>query len=204
MKLFRVVLTGGPGGGKTEALSYIQQRLAEDGIRVITVPETASELILAGLSPRGILRNADFQAAQLELQLEREDIYTRAARTLPDDLIVLLCDRGALDGKGFIEDETFETILEERGLNEESLRNRYDAVFHLTSAAQGDHGLYTRSNNPARKETPGQAVLEDDKLMRIWKSHPCYHIVPTYPTFQDKLSALYTRLRDIIPVNPGS
>lgn len=198
MKCIRIALTGGPGGGKTEALSFIQNELAKEGIRVITVPEAASELILAGLSPRGILTNFDFQAAQLDLQLQREDIYTRAALRLPDELVVILCDRGALDGKGFIENEKFEAILAERNLQEDQLLKRYAAVFHLTSAAAGASGLYTRSNNPARKETPSQALSEDEKLIGIWQKHPHYYQIPVYPTLDEKLAVLIGEIRKIL------
>lgn len=199
MKLFKAVLTGGPGGGKTEALHFLQQRMAEEGIRVITLPETATELILAGLSPRGILSNYDFQAAQLDLQLEREAIYAAAAENLPEPFAVLLCDRGALDGKGFIEPEAFDAILAERNLDESDLLHRYDAVFHLTSAAQESSDLYTRSNNPARKETAHQAAVEDDRLIQIYEQHPNYYRIPAYPTIEEKLSDLLKTFRSALP-----
>lgn len=190
MKLFRLVLTGGPGGGKSVALKVLQERLTKDGVRIIAIPEAATELILAGLSPRGILENKDFQALQLDLQLQREDLYTIFARHLKDEVVILLCDRGALDGKGFIEKEAFEQILKNRSLEEKTLLKRYDAIFHLTSAAKKDPSLYSITTNLARKETPSQAALEDDRLIEVWEKHPYHIVIPPCQTIEEKIERL--------------
>lgn len=190
MKQFRLVLTGGPGGGKSVALKTLQERLTKNGIRVIAVPETATELILAGLSPRGILENKDFQALQLDIQLKREDLYSAFSKYLKDEVIILLCDRGALDGKGFIEKDVFDQILKERNLTEENLFQRYNAIFHLTSAAKKDPSLYSITTNLARKETPSQAALEDDQLIDVWKNHPYHIIIPPCQTIEEKIELL--------------
>ena len=45
-KIYRVVLTGGPASGKTTLISRILKEFKQDdGWRVITIPETATELI---------------------------------------------------------------------------------------------------------------------------------------------------------------
>ena len=36
---------------------------------------------------------------------------------------------------------------------------RYDAVFHLVTAAQGAERFYTLENNQARSETPEQVLV---------------------------------------------
>lgn len=190
MKQFRMVLTGGPGGGKSVALQALQQDLTKEGLRVIAIPEAATEIILSGLSPRGILDNKDFQALQLDLQLQREDLYAKAAQKLKEDVVVLLCDRGALDGKGFIEEEAFDQILKERDLREDQLLTRYDAIFHMTSAAKKDTALYSLNNNLARKETPSEAAAEDDRLIEIWSFHPYQVLIPPCETMEEKIQLL--------------
>lgn len=190
MKQFRLVLTGGPGGGKSVALKALQSDLTKNGVRVIAIPEAATELILAGLSPRGILDNKDFQALQLDLQLQREDLYAQTAQHLNDEVVILLCDRGALDGKGFIEEKDFDQILLQRGLTEKQLCERYDAIFHMTSAAKKDITLYSLNNNLARKETPSEAAHEDDRLIGIWSQHPYHVLIPPCDTIEEKIDHL--------------
>ncbi|HVI40798.1 MAG TPA: AAA family ATPase, partial [Anaerovoracaceae bacterium] len=47
-KIHRIVLTGGPCGGKTTALSFITDRLRSLGYNVFVVPEAATLFILGG------------------------------------------------------------------------------------------------------------------------------------------------------------
>ena len=55
-KIYRVVLTGGPASGKTTLISRILKEFKQDdGWRVITIPETATELISGfGINPFGV------------------------------------------------------------------------------------------------------------------------------------------------------
>ena len=47
----RIVITGGPGAGKTSVLKYLNDYLTNKGFDVVIVPETATEIISAGLHP---------------------------------------------------------------------------------------------------------------------------------------------------------
>lgn len=42
MAIHKIVLTGGPCGGKSTGLSKIEQELTEKGYKVFIVPETAT------------------------------------------------------------------------------------------------------------------------------------------------------------------
>mgnify|MGYP003304886190 CR=1 FL=1 len=46
----RIVLTGGPGSGKTSVLEKINQVYSSEGYKVIIVPETATELMNNGIT----------------------------------------------------------------------------------------------------------------------------------------------------------
>lgn len=194
-KIIPIVLTGGPGAGKTEALAYLQKNLSSKALGVVVIPETASELILAGLSPRNALANADFQRAQLALQLAREAIYARAAEKRQEPQILLVMDRGALDGNGFIDDKSFVQILKEQHLSQKDLLSRYAAVFHLTSAAREQPDQYSLSNNQARAESIRQAAKEDERLLKIYQDHPYRKIIPAYPKIEDKYRQLLQEIR---------
>ena len=71
MQIFRFVVTGGPCGGKTTALAHVRRYFEEKGIGVVTVPETATELISSGISPRTVGSSFVYQSVQLRLQAEK-------------------------------------------------------------------------------------------------------------------------------------
>ena len=54
MSLTQIVITGGPCAGKTTCMSVLEQRLTEKGYKVIVAAESATELILSGISPAEI------------------------------------------------------------------------------------------------------------------------------------------------------
>ena len=59
-------------------------------------------------------------------------------------------------------------LLEEYGLTKSKIMDRYDAVFHLVTAAKGAEEFYTLSNNQARTETIEQArILAQESLDRV-------------------------------------
>ena len=99
----------------------------------------------------------------MKLQLEKEKVFEQAARTMDSDKILIVCDRGTLDNKAYMTEVDFSLVLNELGLNEVELRDGYDAVFHLVTAAKGAEKFYTTANNTARTETVDEAVALDDK-----------------------------------------
>lgn len=47
----KIVITGGPCGGKTTAESYIRSAFEKLGYRVIFITEASTELIFSGITP---------------------------------------------------------------------------------------------------------------------------------------------------------
>ena len=153
MEISKIVITGGPCAGKSTAMSRIQNACTQMGYTVLFVPETATELITGGVAPWTCGTNADYQKCQLKLQIEKETIFEQAARTMTADKVLIVCDRGTLDNKAYMDDIEFAEILRSIGSNEVELRDNYDAVFHLVTAAKGAEEFYTTANNSARTET---------------------------------------------------
>jgi len=55
-----------------------------------------------------------------------------------DQPVVILIDRGLLDGSAYVSKTMWQVLCDEQGYNVASLRdNRYDAVLHLVTAADG-------------------------------------------------------------------
>ena len=190
MELTKIVITGGPCAGKSTAMNWIQNALSERGYTVLFIPETATELISGGVAPWTCGSNLDYQHCQMRLQITKEQLFERAARTMKAEKILLVCDRGALDNKAYMSQEEFDKIMESIGLSEIELRDSYDAVFHLTTAAKGAEEFYTTANNAARTESPEQAIALDDKLIAAWTGHPHLRLIDNSTDFVEKMKRL--------------
>ena len=188
-KIFKIVLTGGPCAGKSTAMNWIQNFFVKQGYGVIFVPETATELITGGLTPWNSKSNMDYQSTVLDLQLAKENIFTTGAYNMKEDKILIVCDRGALDNKAYISNKDFQFMLKSKGLNEVELRDSYDAVFHLVTAAKGAEEFYNLGNK-ARTETKEEAIRLDDKTISAWTGHPHLRIIDNSTDFDTKMKRL--------------
>lgn len=173
----RIVLTGGPGGGKTTAADLFRREIGE---RVVVVPEAAT-LLFAGGFPRSAEVHArqSLQAAIYHVQRNLEDV--QAAR-FPDR--VLLCDRGTVDGSAYWPDGS-EGFFRAVGTSHEAELARYDAVIFFESAAVGGHLI--EGGNPARIESATEAIDADRRLRAMWSPHPRFVLVPHNVSFVAKI-----------------
>ncbi len=194
MEVIKIVITGGPCAGKSTAMSRIQNTLANMGYRALFIGETATELITGGVAPWTCGSNADYQRLQMKLQIEKEKIFEQAAETMDSEKVLILCDRGVMDNKAYMSGEEFEQVLKEAGSNEVELRDSYDGVFHLVTAAKGAREFYTTVNNTARTETPEQAVLLDDKIISAWTGHPHFRVIDNSYDFESKIRRLISEI----------
>ena len=198
MSITKIVITGGPCGGKSTAMSWVQNAFTQMGYTVLFVPETATELITGGVAPWTCGTNADYQKCQLMLQLEKERVFEQAANTMDNENILIVCDRGTLDNKAYMKPEEFDEALSFLKTNEVELRDDYDAVFHLVTAAKGAEEFYTTENNSARTETVEQAVALDDKTVAAWTGHPHLRVIDNSCSFEDKMKKLVAEISSFL------
>ena len=194
----KIVLTGGPCAGKTTALNWINNYFSKRGYRVLFVSETATELISNGIAPWTCGTNYDYQTCQIKLQKVKEKVIEEAADSMKSDKILIVCDRGVLDNKAYIEEAEFRRLLKELKTNEIKERDSYDAVFHLVSAAKGKESVYTLANNIARTETIDEARKLDDKIISAWTGHPHLRIIDNSTEFEEKLERLIKEIASFI------
>ena len=190
MDLTKIVITGGPCAGKSTALSRIQEEFTKLGYTVLFVSETATELINGGVAPWTCKTSDDFQKFLIKLQIEKERIFELSASSMATEKVLIVCDRGMLDNKAYMTQQAFENTLSEFNLNEVEIRDNYDAVFHLVTAADGAMDFYTTENNTARTETPAQAIELDKKLLSAWTGHPHLRVIDNSTTFENKIKKL--------------
>ncbi|MCM1218525.1 MAG: AAA family ATPase [Lachnospiraceae bacterium] len=194
MGISKIVITGGPCAGKSTAMSWISNAFAQRGYKVIFVPETATELITGGVTPWECASNQEYQVCQMRLQMEKERIFEQGADSMRQEKILIVCDRGTMDNQAYMTEAEFEAVLSELGADEVHLRENYDAVFHLVTAAKGAEQFYTLANNQARTETPQQAREMDDKLIAAWAGHPHLRIIDNSTDFEGKMKRLIAEI----------
>lgn len=194
MEISKIVITGGPCAGKSTAMSWIQNAFTQKGYRVLFVPETATELITGGVAPWTCGSNLDFQTCLIRLQMEKERIFEQAANTMDCEKVLIVCDRGMLDNKAYMTEMEFQQVLMLMNQNEVDLRDHYDAVFHLVTAAKGAEEFYTTANNTARTETVEEAAALDDKLISAWTGHPHLRVINNAYDFENKMKRLIAEI----------
>jgi len=173
----RIVLTGGPGGGKTTAADLFRREIGE---RVVVVPEAAT-LLFSGGFPRTADARAR-KAAQQAIYHVQTQLENIQSALYPER--VLLCDRGTIDGAAYWPDEPagfFAAV----GSSERAELERYDAVLFFESAAVGNISI--EGGNPTRVETNAEAVALDARLRALWSKHPRFAVVPHHPSFVKKI-----------------
>ena len=201
----RIVLTGGPAAGKTTLISRILKEFRqEDGWKVITIPETATELISGfGIRPFGnCVSMEDFQYFVIEDQLHKERLALKGAEMVPEDKVLIIYDRALLDDKAYITDEEFREVLASFGRTEEEVMGYYDAVLHLVSCAKGAEFAYNFGNE-ARYEPLEVAREKDDLTLRAWSKHPNLRVIDNSVNFEDKIArglrAIYETIGEPVP-----
>jgi hypothetical protein len=174
----RIVLTGGPGGGKTTAADLFRREIGE---RVVIVPEAAT-LLFSGGFPRveGDLAVRAAQCAIFHVQRNLEDVQSAL---YPGR--VLLCDRGTVDGGAYWPCEP-EDFFRTAGTTLDAELDRYDAVLFFETAAAG--GCSIEGGNPTRIETNQEALRLDRRLLSLWSRHPRFSLVPHNASFFKKIT----------------
>lgn len=195
--IIKIVITGGPCAGKSTAMSWIQNVFTQMGYAVLFVPETATELITGGVAPWTCGSNGEYQKCQMMLQLDKEKVFVQAAETM-NDKVLIVCDCGALDNKAYMNDLEFAEVLDFLGTDEIALRDNYDAVFHLVTAAKGAAEYYTAANNSARTETIDEAAAIDDKLISAWTGHPHLRVIDNTSDFEMKMKRLIAEISSFL------
>jgi CYTH domain-containing protein/predicted ATPase len=184
-------ITGGPCGGKTTVLSFLQQKLTDLGFTVITVTEAATEFILSGLKP-GPLDVGNFQRQILKHIIAKEDRWKEAAALIQTEKKVIICDRGVADAAAYTSPQEFDLMLGELGYNLVELRDkRYDAIVFLRSVAVDAPDVYTCINNVARRESIEEARALDARTLAAWTGHPHLRIIDNSTGIDGKLNRVF-------------
>jgi predicted ATPase len=172
----RIVLTGGPGAGKTAALEMARSMVCRH-LRI--VPEAASILFVGGFPRRNSI--AAQEAAQVAIFAVQRQL--EAIEKVEEPPGVALCDRGAIDSLAYWPSEQ-ERFWRQVGSSREQELLRYDAVIHMRTP--GVSLGYDR-RNPMRIESAAQAAEIDRRIAEVWRGHPRRSYVESSPDFLAKI-----------------
>ena len=200
----KIVLTGGPAGGKTTLTSRLVKELSSIGYRVLIVPEAATELISQfGIKPFGnCLSMFDFQYFVVSSQLHKEKLAWEAAQLVPEDKVLIICDRGVMDDRAYVTQKEFTQVISRFDLTEKEILESYDAVIHLVSSSKGAEFAYNY-DNAARYETLEQAREKEDATLLCWRNHKHRVLIGNSYNFENKIrkamNEVYTILGEMPP-----
>ena len=183
-----VVLTGGPGAGKTAVLEVVKRSFCE---HVVVLPEAASIVFGGGFPRRESL--AARKAAQRAIACVQRELETLVDEE--HEAAVALCDRGVLDGLAYWPDDRA-SYLAAIGTTEPEALARYAAVIHLRTPT-AERGYDHR--NPLRVESATDAAAIDARIAEAWAGHPSRFEVESTADFIDKIVHVVARIRDVVP-----
>jgi predicted ATPase len=179
----RIVLTGGPGAGKTVVSAAIARA---DPARFVLVPEAATQVYDALRTRWDLLDlegRRDVQRRIYRLQREQEE---RLGADFPGK--VLLLDRGTIDGAAYWPEGPAD-YWRDLGTTAEAELARYDKVIWMQTAAAV--GVYDgHSSNPCRFEDAEAAIASGNLLKSLWAGHPHLVHVGAFARLEEKIQAV--------------
>lgn len=190
-QITRIVLTGGPAAGKTTLISCILKEFKQsEGWRVITVPDSAAELISRfGIRPGfGGITSAAFARLFVGDQLHKQALAMRAAELAPEAHVIVLFNRALPDVRLYCSEDRYQQILTGCHLTQAQVMAGYDAVLHLVSCAKGAETAYPFIGSEAYCEPVETAREKDDLLLQVWRSHPGLHVIDNSADFEEKIA----------------
>lgn len=182
----RVVLTGGPGAGKTAVLEMVRQSLCK---HVLVLPEAAGVVFGGGFPRRS--DPGGRRAAQRAIFFVQRELEATAESA---DAAIILCDRGTVDGAAYWPGPG--DVWSSVGTTLDAELARYSAVIHLRSPASS--GGYNQEN-PLRVESAVEAAVIDGRIAELWTAHPRRFLVEPTPDFLTKAGRVIELLRAEMP-----
>jgi predicted ATPase len=182
-----VVVTGGPGAGKTAVLEVAQRLLCR---HVVVLPEAAS-ILWRGQFPRHatVAGRKAAQRAIVRLQLEMQRMTIEEGHAA-----MILCDRGTLDGLAYWPGSEAEYFDDTATTKDRELA-RYATVIHLQPPGL-EHGYLATQ---VRIETAAEAAVIDARIAQAWSGHPRRFVVASDDDFVAKLHRAIDLIRAEVP-----
>lgn len=182
----RIVVTGGPGAGKTAVLELARHIFCK---HVLVLPEAAG-ILFGGGFPRTTSPPERSAAQRAIFRVQRE---LEAIADSREHREIVLCDRGTVDGSAYWPGP--DTLWQSLAIDRAAELRRYDAVIHLRTPSSE---AYNHSN-PLRIESAAEASSIDQRIAEAWNDHPRRDIVDSSSDFLLKAHRAVECLRLHLP-----
>jgi predicted ATPase len=183
-----VVLTGGPGAGKTAVLEIARRSFCKN---IAFLPEAAGIVFGGGFWRKPSLAGRKAaQRAIYHIQREQESLVAEEG-----EAGFVLCDRGTIDGLAYWPaDEA--SFWREVGTTREAELAKYHAVLHLRTppATEGYN-----HQNPLRLEDAIEAQAIDARIYAAWDGHPRRIVIPSSGDFVTKILLTIEHIKENLP-----
>lgn len=192
----KIVLTGGPGAGKSVIAAEVLRRDS----RFVLVPEAATQVYTRLGTTWDRLDPVNRKEAQRMIYRTQVDQEARIAAANPDKHLLL--DRGTIDGAAYWPDGP-EAYWSDLGSSLSREITRYDEIIWLETAAA--LGIYDgAASNNVRFENADAAIESGKLLLRLYHSHPKLRHVGAFVELEDKVRAVIEHLNTLAgPPAPG-
>lgn len=204
-RAYKIVLTGGPCGGKTTGQSRLCTFFENLGWKVFRVPETATVLLSGGIKFSDLSEDEayKFQENLLRTMIQIENTFFALGESCTRNCLII-CDRGAMDASAFISTEKWEYMLASNNLNSVDLRdNRYNQIIHLVSAANGAEDFYSTEDHVCRSEGVETARELDYKAAAAWVGHPYFDVIDNSTDFETKICRMISSICQKLGIDVG-
>lgn len=191
-RVYKLVLTGGPCGGKTTGQARISTFFENLGWKVFRVPETATVLLSGGIKFSDLTADEafKFQENLLRTMIQIENTYFELGKSSVKNCLII-CDRGAMDASAYICKDKWERLMAANNWNAIELRdNRYNQIIHMVSAANGAEDFYSVEEHACRSEDVALAQELDYKSAAAWVGHPYFDVIDNSTDFETKMNRM--------------
>ena len=188
-KIIRVLITGSVQAGKDTTIKRLKNDLEQSGYSVVNTNEIAELILLNNIKPFGddTITLLEYQDAVFQGQIFVEDLYMSLIKNIKTDkTIVLLLNRGVLDGMPFIGESEFNKIITKHNFDKETTKDRYDIVLCLETYAM--LGVYDkRANSEVRFQDFEKAVDMSNQFYDMYKKYyPNIKYIKANDDFEEK------------------
>lgn len=183
----KIVITGGPSGGKTTLINAIQKEL---GPQCAIVPEAASILYKGGYPRSQNLKSREH--TQKAIYYTQRELEAQIIQESKKSLIV--CDRGSLDAIAYWPTKSDTNFFTAVGSTLEQELMRYDWVLHLDTAGPE----FYDSTNPLRTEDYQEAARLNQAIKTAWDSHPKKIVISQNSDFLSKMMTSLSVIKAIL------
>lgn len=179
----KIVLVGGPCGGKTTTVLKLINKLKNDYL-ISSTEEIAGALLGLGYLDEYPISSYDFQNILFKMQFINE--YNKEQQSE-----ILICDRGIFDAQAYLTPIDFSKIIFENKVDAKQIMQTYDAALYFRTIG---YEFPEQFKQERIYETPESAIQRDKLSLRIWKEKLLETRYSNYDGFDKKQQIIYDSL----------